>query len=1021
MRAMSSKNSAWCDVANESDFYSCSWEASFSHSHCSCKDLTGSDSESDRHSYIDTNDQYHSLGEERERSQTTNDLTEAFLVSGNNQTNKKNNGRDYLLLQGKKSQYSRSSQKEKAPKSIPPSTFNRSQTIDHPSASCSARVLQSRSALSSRKDLLSQSDRPQLFITEQPVQEPAVFTIKKAYIVNKLHQKHPPADSPPTSKCNKAVQASFTCRGEDPGECIVCECSKRSLLKEQRNRKLDKKKAAVFHNTESIANQDLSSGELVNGHLHCPLEAVTDIPVKPQTSKHWCLPISSSTLVISLALEAGYSVPSVSLAGAETKYSSSSKVRKVRGDASRPALAFKLREPELNQYFNKLRISIVPNPVHLDTDTRKQAIPFTGQVGLQQIPGPEANQPLETQTDSSDSDIPGAQIEQASSIFKPPSAKQFFVSSEDTQDTVWPSTSYSVKKIPYRKGISIKEPFEEQKHQLKVCRSIRHPIVSTKPKEAQRDQRFINKPYISSNLDNTKTLDIEPFKQKSGHYKTVKETEIGKLNYVPLSETVKCHCGPLSNLSVNLYPKRRYSGIEKSLSINRKPSKRGGVTRRISAQSLLSDRDSTEETQYISPSKRKKDLKMQSILNFCFGWPGAQKKHERSPCKGEISSTAYDPETKEEGLLSPPLPAERRSLTAPFLQDERESQSLADGTFHPEDNLNTLDSPYTGNISNLVQPLEQRSMFQATNNVPLEKLDSESAPVPSGDSILKKLMFCRCGQMPQHGLFPTGDIFQSVTKKTISRPATGMGPCKPEPARECCHREIPDNMNETYWYSNQSVFPTHSSLENIRKQEATRGQFTNTQSYFENSVPAKTVTNELLKEGKRMEMGESGNIRSNMEVDAMHQVCAHGMYAATPSEHGGREKTLPEYSIYHPNYCPSCQPAATQKLGTSNDYYNCFKSKQKEPKSSLSIERGFTVDPCLGNRSQCKCSQEIPLPYLEQSIPYEENRATLPKRNDPDLIQDFSQNHCGWKRPAERAGCLGRQSSVWPAGGRGAE
>ncbi|KAG6938925.1 hypothetical protein G0U57_004575, partial [Chelydra serpentina] len=294
-------------------------------------------------------------------------------------------------------------------------------------------------------------------------------------------------------------------------------------------------------------------------------------------------------------------------------------------------------------------------------------------------------------------------------------------------------------------------------------------------------------------------------------------------------------------------------------------------------------------------------------------------------------------------------------------------------------------------------------------------------PVPSGDSILKKLMFCRCGQMPQHGLFPTGDIFQSVTKKTISSPATVMGPCKPEPARECCHREIPDNTNETYWYSNQSVFPTHSSLENICKQEVTRGQFTNTQSYFENSVPAKTVTNELLKEGKRMEMGESGNIRSDMDAAAMQHICAHGMYVAAPPEDGGREKTLPEYSVYHPHCCPSCQPAATQKLGTSSDYYNCFKSKQKEPESYLSIERGYTVDPCLGNRSQCKCSQEIPLPYLEQSITYEENRATLPKRNGPDLIQDFSQNHCGWKRLEERAGCLGRQSSVWPAGGRGAE
>ncbi|XP_075757603.1 uncharacterized protein LOC102459295 [Pelodiscus sinensis] len=1001
---MSNQNSAWCDVANESDFYCCSWEASFSHSHCSCKDLTASDSESDLHPYVATKDQCHPLGEARERSKRTNDVTDAHLVSGNSQSISKNNSREYLLVQGNKSERSRGSPKGKISKSTLPSSVARNQTVAHQSTR-SARVLQSKSALSSRKDLPSQSEPRQLFITEQPAQEPAFFTIQKAYILNKRHRKHLPADSLPTSKCNKAVQASLACRGEELGECIVCECSKQSSLKEERDGK-PYKKAAVIHTTERIASRDLSSGELVNGHVPSTLEAVTDIPVKRYTSKHWCLPISSSTLVISLALEADYSVPSVSLAGAGTKYSRSARARKVRRDAGEPALAFKLKEPELNQYFNKLCISIVPKPAHLDTDTQNQ---FTGQIERQQIPGPEARQPLETQTESSDSDSPGAQLEQTSSIFKPRSAKQVLVSSEDRQDTVCPSASYSVQKLPHKKGISIKEPFEEQEHQLKVSRSIRHPTVPPKPREAQRGLRFVSKPCISSNLDNTKTLDIEPFRQKSGRYKTVKETD--KLRTVPLSQTSKCHCSPLSNLSVNLNPKRRYSGIEKSRSASRKPPKRGGVTHRFSAQSLLSDRDSPEETPYVSSAKRKKDSKMQSILNFCFGWPGAQRKHESAPYKGEFPSAAADFEPREKGLLSPPLPLERRSLTVPFLQDEREGQSPADGTLQPEDNVSTLDYPYPGHVSNLVQPPEQRGVFKASNNVPLETLDSESAPVAFGDSFLKKLMFCRCGQMPQHGLFPNGEIFQAVTKKTRSSPATGLGPCKSqdlEPAKGYCCRETPENVHETYRYSNQSALPTHSSLENIRKQEATRGHFRNTQSYFENSVPATPAAEGLRQEGKRMEMGECGTTRSDRDATAMQQICAHGVFAAAPAGGGGREKTLPESSVCHPRCCPSRQPAAAPKLDAASDYYSCFKSQQKEPENYLSIERGFAVDPCRGNRNQCKCSQELPLPYLEQSLVHEESRVTPAKRSDHDPIQDFPQSCWGWRKAEGQAGCQGR-------------
>ncbi|XP_025050426.1 uncharacterized protein LOC112548554 [Alligator sinensis] len=381
---------------------------------------------------------------------------------------------------------------------------------------------------------------------------------------------------------------------------------------------------------------------------------------------------------------------------------------------------------------------------------------------------------------------------------------------------------------------------------------------------------------------------------------------------------------------------------------------------------------------------------MQSILNFCFGWPGGQKKCEM-PSKAKIPPAAEDADTKQEGLLiPPPLLRESRSPTTPLLppkgggvippfttpllppkgggvippchQSEKESRSPAAGTLHPEDKPSTMTLPHTRNIENIAFSSGGETKLKANNtDMPLENLDSEANLVPSRDSVMKKLLSCRCGNMPQDGLFPNGDISQSVKNIVKTSPGTIRGTCKPEQTRMSSQSKKADDAYRTSHCSHQVIFSTHLSFENVHKHEDARKHFTSTQSYFENGVPAKTMKEELLNKGRKTETDEKTNIRSDMDAATMQQSCVNGLHASTPAEDGEGKQTLPKYSVPHLYCCPSCQPAAKQNFGASGDTYNCFQAKQKVPESYLSLEKGFAIDPCLGSRSQCTCSQAIPL------------------------------------------------------------
>ncbi|XP_068768862.1 uncharacterized protein [Struthio camelus] len=419
---------------------------------------------------------------------------------------------------------------------------------------------------------------------------------------------------------------------------------------------------------------------------------------------------------------------------------------------------------------------------------------------------------------------------------------------------------------------------------------------------------------------------------------------------------------------------------------------------------------------------------MQRILSFCFGWSVGKQKFEKSLTNGERFSSANSTERAQEDLSTPHLPLPKKGDLAnplPFVQEgepsnapsppkkespsnplilgERgspaspcpcwkgQSQRPAAGALPPSDSKSAVGSPCTGNRDDLAQPPEEGSIFEDNINASSEELRPDGAQVPPEDSVLNQLLLCRCGRVSPHKLFLSGDVSQAVTRKSKSSSAVAREPGKPESSCVVSCEEAPGDINETYWQCYRAMLPVHSSLESVRKHEDKKRQLATTQSYFEKGAPANNTKGELLQEG--MQVGTDGrkNVRTNRDTDAVQLSYVPGVYVCPFPVDG--EVTRSENAINHPLLSSSCLTAARQTPGSESDCYNCFKPKLETPESYRSADRGSMVNPCLRNRSWCKCSQEILLHRLEEGANCKGRRGTLSKRNIPDILQDISQNH----------------------------
>ncbi|XP_060086997.1 uncharacterized protein LOC132566216 [Heteronotia binoei] len=977
---MSNKNSAGCDSESECDYYSECWEES------SYKDVDDSNDESDL--YLCCHQTFSCSSFERENGKRK--LSEIVLISEKNQTNFTNCCKNCPLLQARKLENTKDFQVELSSECILQFTFEGHQTSDYPSRAYSC----DRSC----QDILCLSSGiPHITITEKSVKQPTFYTVKE------LYQKQTLADCLVTSSHKKSVQVS--CTEREVLENIECKCFKRSLVPDEINK--TPVKEPWYHG--SICNKNRTSSQLITESLDYSSETL-DKTNSPQTPECICSCASSGGLIISLTLEAAY--PTDPLAGSIT----TTEAKLGTKDSRRHALAFKFKGPEQNQLFQKLYISVIPNSVHLNTESLKQTTHCTKQTGLPQIQVHEASQPLSTQTDSSESSSSDFYPYQVPFTLKPQASNLSFLSSKQTH--------------------------------VKVLRPMKS-IVFPKNKEVREDQRIKNQ---SSKFHWCTTWDIESINHSIHNYKPIEELEINELYYVPQTQISTCQCSPLLDLSVNLNSERRYSATEKQLGINRKLYKRtrgAKVMPRFSSQYLLNPRSSFERLYYISPTRKKNHLKMKTILGHCLGCSGGQNRNES--CKEKICPIVDSSDTRGHGLFTPhlstdvhstaplfasswnspallphagPVPNERRhspipcmqrptgspaalcSLqnkrwqSPPCLQTERDTYPVAlyslpnerkyspapclqtkkENWHYPDGKCHDSCSPCANNV-NVVQPWKERNVFN------MEEVDSDAAQVVCGDLALKKLLVCPCGNMPQYGLFPNGDISQPVSTKAKKSPDTTQKTSLIKSDATDYPRGTFNTM-ETCCSKCHHLFPSHS-MHSICRQETLRSQFAKAQSYFEYGFPMKNLKKDIVQKTKEAKTVERKNVRIHARPGTSQQT---GPLSPSRDGYSGLN-----YAVYEPKCCSHCPTVVKQLHGTSREAPTSFSSKHKLLENCLN-KQAFLLEPCKETRTRCTCSQEIPLFCVDQTNIYERNRAVLPKRMDSGNTQDSLQIHHSWKR-----------------------
>lgn len=921
-----------------------------------------------------------------------NKSSEIALVSENNQTNSTNCCKNCPLLHVQRLENTRDFQVELSPESVLQFTFEGYQTSDYPSRAYSCD--------GSCQDILCLSSGiPPLIITEKSVQQPAFHTVQE------LYQKQAPADCLVTSSHKKSVQVSFSCTERDISENTEGKCFKPSLVPDETN-KTPVKESLTFHRYHgSIRNKNETSSQLIIEPLDYSSES-QDKTNSPQSPECICPCVGSGDLVISLTLEAAY--PTDSLAGSIT----ASEAKLSAEDSRRHALAFKFKGPEHNQVFQKLCISVIPNSVHsvhLNTESLKQTAPYTKQTGLPQILAHGASQPLSTQTDSSESSSSDFCPDQVPFTLKPQASSLSSLSSKHThvkvfrpmKSVVFPKNKevHKDRKIRNRSYSSSKFHW----HTAWDIESINQSIHNYKTEEELK----INELCYYVPQTQTITCCCSPLLDLS----------------VNLNSERRCS-GSEKLLGINRKLHKRTGGAK--------------VMPRFFPQYLLNPRSSFERLYYISPTRKKNYLKMQNILHHCLGCTGGQNRHESCKekicpivdCSNTrhhglftphlstdvrstaplLSSTWNSPappphagsvpnerrcspvpclqrptgspaalcSLRHERWQSPAsclqterdtypvalysLPNERRYSPAPCLQTKKENRHYPDGKCH------VSHSP-CASIVNVMQPWKERNTFH------MEEVDSSANLGACGDLALKKLLVCSCGNMPQCGLFPNGDISQSVSTKARKSPDTTQRASLIKSDTVVYPRGTFQTM-ETCCCKCHNLFPSHSK-HNICRQGYLRSQFTKAQSYFEDGFPMKNLKEDVQK-NKEVKTAERKNVRIHAGPGTSQQTGP-----LSPSN----GYSVPKYAVYEPKCC-SCCPAIVKKLcGTSREALTSFGSKHKLLENCLNRQQAFLAEPCKGTRTRCTCSQEVPLFCVDQTDIYERNRTALPRRMTSENTQ----------------------------------
>ncbi|XP_033009150.1 uncharacterized protein LOC117048865 [Lacerta agilis] len=952
---MSNKNSTGSDTESEHNFYSDCWEESLLHTN---KDSLDSDSESDL--YLHSNSQC-SLFEKEGKSK----LKKTLLVS---EKSFRKYCKNCPILQHLEN--TTQFQVELSPESILQLNFKDCQTNGQSSKAYSPKILPDLDR--SCTDHLCLNCRiPYVTVTKNSEKEQTFYTIKEAYAFDKLHQNHPPTDYYPTSKQNKAVQVSFPCKETEAGKNAACEFFKQSAIHSEVE-ETPNRKAIIFHSAESIFSKKTNSNELVKDNS----DYSSEIPYKthsPQTLEQIYLHTSSGELVISLVLEAAYRDPS----GSSQGVGNSSNVRVGKEDTQRHALAFKFKGPECNQLFKKLCISIVPSSVHSDTEKEKHNTSFIKLVGLSQIlvdesrlslashaESSEASQPLATHTEPSESRSFNSDSDQVLSSLELWSSSGFFPSLKHSHTTQ--SSHYFVQSLPCYKVTPVHRTSEVQKVQLKASRPVKS-VVFTKSTKVQEDRKLRTKPHTSK-FQWSKAFDTDPINQNP------QAAEINKPFFVPLTQTTKCSCSPLLDLTVDLHSEGKYS--ETLRSVHRKYCKRTGggkVTPRFSSCCLRNPnpRSHFENLQYISPVRKKSNSKMRNILNYCLGWTGGQKPCEN--CKGQVSPTLDSSNIKRNEICTPhpptdgnsiasllpgsrnspvPLPTalslsnEWRHSSAPCMQTERGTWSPA--LSYSDAKCSNSHSP-CANIK-IVQLPKEMNMLK---NIDMEKMDFRAFQMAGRGLAPRKHSICPCGTMAQCGLFPNGDTSELVKEKARGSPNINQRANMTEFSRVNSHAGT-FNTQEDYCASCHHFSPMCYFHD---PQEVARNHFTKVQSYFENGCLRKNLRENVVERNKAQKRGERKNVSFHIGP-SYSQVT--GTQNASLSNYGYQAP------VYHSECsgCTCCQNTVKEHLDL----------KHQVLKNCLNRESVFLVDPGKGTRSQCKCSQEIPLFSVDQTDTFRGNR-----------------------------------------------
>ncbi|KAH0619038.1 hypothetical protein JD844_018643 [Phrynosoma platyrhinos] len=1001
---MSSKNSTASDTESECDFYSACWEENIVHTK---KDSVDSDSESDL--YLHPNS-HHSLFEKRKGESI---LGKAVLILENSETNFTDCCRHCPLLQARKIDNTEEFQVDLFPESVLRVNFKDGYTSGHSSKPYSSKISQSKCD-GCRDDVCLNCKIPHVFITENSVTGKIFHPVKEAGF-DKLYQKQSSFDYSQSSKHNKSVQVSFPSRETESEEDFVSECFKQSSVHADIN-KTSANKPSIFHSAESqLADTHLGS---CSNHSY-----KSEIP---QTTEQIYFPTSSGELVISLTLEAAYLDPDASLADNII----SSEVRVAKEDSERHDSAFKCKGSQQNQLVKKLCISIVPCPVQVDTGKQKHITPSTKQVGYSDIldaetteflaanvESSETSQSLAADTGSAESSCSDFHFNQRLSTLKHWAPCWFFPPIKHIH--THHSPHFCVGSLPVNKITSAYRTPEVEKEQPKPSRCVKS-IVFTKNKAAQKDKQFRSRRHIPK-FHCPKALSVEPIN------KNTQKAEISEVCYVPLTQATKCCCSPLLDLTVDLHSAGRDS--ERCLSIRRKPHKRtrgGKAIPRFSSHRLLDPISNLDRLQHICPVKRKNNLKMQNILNYWLGWSGqnTQKNSEgkicptpNSPCLPADGKTSIDPllshlrnssvplstatPLSNERRHSPPslqtvrspaalylLPKDQRQPSATCIQTGRDTWSSETSYSHGRCEISHFPPE---NIVKVEQPQNERNMF---TNTGVERLNCGAKYLACGGSATKKPPACPCGNMPQCGLFPNGEISELMKKKIKASPNIHRRANMHESDRMCspigsC------NTEDACCGSCHHGFPP--CCYNTGGQGPSRNQIIQVASFFENGFSPKNLKKDGIEKTT-----ERKNVRFHAGPDAL-QMYPSGTQPASPLNDGSE---IPKH--YH-HECSCCRPGTKEHLAISGEKH-CFGVEHKRLNGCINRESIFLVDCGQETRSQCTCSQEIPLFRTDHTDMCNEKRSAISTQKESDF-QDSSQIADGWKRLHEKHKCC--HNNIW--------